>query len=141
MVSLKRAKKNKHHNEAWTRQGEWFFIPAPEFDPEATKAILVKNEPISRRGSKPHVCEELARVGGTQVYSDGNQIISIEEYNKMAATNRIFRHNRFQQRTIDAGVYVRGKVRHPDHSTINLKGWHRVEMNGELVSSNVKFLD
>lgn len=140
-VGVKRAKKNKHHNEAWTRQGEWFFIPAPDFDPVATKAILVKNEPISRgRGSKPHMCEELARVGGTTVYSDGSAILSTAEYNKMAIGARSHL-NRFRQRTIDAGVYIRGKVRHPDHKTVEFKVWHRVEMNGEIISGSVKFLD
>jgi len=28
-------------------------------------------------------------------------------------------------------VYARGKVSHPDHATIRLDGWHRVEMNTE----------
>ena len=31
----------------------------------------------------------------------------------------------------NAGVYVRGKVRHADHKTIVLHGWHRVLMNTE----------
>jgi hypothetical protein len=41
-------------------------------------------------------------------------------------------------------VYVRGKVWHPDHSTIWLDGWHRVEMNTENRSramASVAFLD
>ena len=42
------------------------------------------------------------------------------------------------------GVYVRGSVRHADHKTIVLHGWHRVLMNTEGQSSamrNVAFLD
>jgi hypothetical protein len=42
------------------------------------------------------------------------------------------------------GVYVRGRVRHPDHATITLPGWHRVVMNTEAQSRamrNVAFLD
>ena len=37
------------------------------------------------------------------------------------------------QRTMarDPVVFVRGKVWHPDHATIRLDGWHRVEMNTE----------
>ena len=27
------------------------------------------------------------------------------------------------------GVYVRGHIRHPDHATIMLHGWHQVIMN------------
>jgi hypothetical protein len=39
---------------------------------------------------------------------------------------------------------VRGKVRHPDHRTICLDGWHRVYMNRERFAPHVKqiaFLD
>ncbi len=42
------------------------------------------------------------------------------------------------------GVYVNGRVRHADHKTIVLHGWHRVLMNTEnqsLRSRNVAFLD
>ena len=41
-------------------------------------------------------------------------------------------------------VYVRGRVRHADHKTIMLHGWHRVLMNTERQSQamrNVAFLD
>jgi hypothetical protein len=42
------------------------------------------------------------------------------------------------------GVYVKGRIRHPDHATIFLNGWHRVLMNTERQSKamkNVAFLD
>lgn len=42
------------------------------------------------------------------------------------------------------GVYVRGRIRHPDHATITLHGWHQVVMNTENESPamrNVAFLD
>jgi len=38
-------------------------------------------------------------------------------------------------------VYARGRVRHSDHATIFLPCWHRVSMNGEVLSSRVAFLD
>ena len=44
----------------------------------------------------------------------------------------------------NAEVYVRGRVRHADHRTITLHGWHRVLMNTENQSRamrNVAFLD
>ncbi|MGA7496337.1 MAG: hypothetical protein WBX00_06360 [Isosphaeraceae bacterium] len=44
----------------------------------------------------------------------------------------------------NAGVYVRGRVRHADHKTIVLHGWHRVLMNTEgeaQARRNVAFLD
>jgi hypothetical protein len=34
-------------------------------------------------------------------------------------------------RDCDAEVYARGEVRHRDHKTIDLVGWHRVYMNRE----------
>lgn len=139
-VGVRRAKKHKHHNEAFIRQGEWFFLPTPDFDPEVAKAIVVKNEPISRGfGSKPHMCQELARVGGTTVYSNGSRILSVAEYNALEKSEH--RLIGYRQRTTDARVYARGWVRHPDHKTVNLKCWHRVVMNGEIVSGSVKFLD
>jgi hypothetical protein len=42
------------------------------------------------------------------------------------------------------GVYVRGRIRHADHKTVVLHGWHRVLMNTEGQSKamrNVAFLD
>jgi hypothetical protein len=44
----------------------------------------------------------------------------------------------------NAQVSVRGRVRHADHKTITLHGWHRVLMNTEHQSRtmrNVAFLD
>ena len=41
-------------------------------------------------------------------------------------------------------VYVKGRIRHADHATITLHGWHRVLMNTEGQSKamrNVAFLD
>ena len=41
-------------------------------------------------------------------------------------------------------VYVRGRVRHPDHKTVMLDGWHEVLSNTENLSHamrNVAFLD
>jgi hypothetical protein len=31
-------------------------------------------------------------------------------------------------------VYVRGRVRHPDHATVTLDGWHEVFSNTEYLS-------
>lgn len=47
----------------------------------------------------------------------------------------------FQARTANAEVYVRGNIHHPDHKTIVLKMWHRVQLNSEIVSDKLRFLD
>ena len=42
------------------------------------------------------------------------------------------------------GFYVLGRVRHADHATITLHGWHQVLMNTEghaKAMRNVAFLD
>jgi hypothetical protein len=44
----------------------------------------------------------------------------------------------------DPDVYAMGAIRHPDHATIHLDGWHRVLMNTEQQAramQNVVFID
>jgi hypothetical protein len=44
----------------------------------------------------------------------------------------------------NAGVYVKGRIRHADHATITLHGWHQVLLNTEGESKamqSVAFLD
>ena len=44
----------------------------------------------------------------------------------------------------DPQVLCRGKVRHPDHATLRLRGWHRVVPNTEAQApwiSNMSFID
>jgi hypothetical protein len=140
-------KKNllKRKNEAGRRQGEWLFVKDVGFKPESP-AMIKKNEPISRgAGSKPHICEELYSQGGRTVYvhskwapngvSQG-EIPRIEQ----RARKEGFRGNiNFDIRTADAVVYVRGNVRHEDHKTIKLNGWHKVLMNTEDKSVAAKY--
>jgi hypothetical protein len=50
----------------------------------------------------------------------------------------------WQVRFRNAEVYARGTVRHRDHATITLHGWHHVWMNTENTTrtmANVAFLD
>ena len=53
----------------WIRQGEWFFVPRPEFR-LPRHASVAFNEPLVRRtsdgrGGKPHMAAEAYRHGGT----------------------------------------------------------------------------
>src|SRR3712207_8814464 len=53
----------RRRNEAFVRQGEWFFIPAPGMGVDEN--LILRNEPISRgAGSKPHMCQYVYRSGG-----------------------------------------------------------------------------
>ena len=50
----------------------------------------------------------------------------------------------WEMRRRDPVVYVRGRISHPDHKTVLLRGWHRVHMNTEhrsVAMRHVAFLD
>ena len=140
----KRAKRLRRKTDVFIRQGEWFFIPAPDVRVNA-KSIL-GNEPIRRGRGKPHLCEELYREGGTTVYVCGRHPngLTVKEYQTLLKTNRAAVKWNWRTMARNPVVYVRGKITHPDHATIRLDGWHRVEMNTENRSSamaSVAFLD
>ncbi len=107
--------------------------------------LILKNEPITRgNGSKPHIAEYCYRSGGTTVYVNRQYPngVNQETYNKLIKEGTSAIGWRVMRR--DAAVYVKGTIRHADHKTINLAGWHRVMMNTENQSRamrNVAFLD
>ena len=127
------------------RQGEWFFVPEPGVSEKG--AVIHRNEPLSRgAGSKPHICAEMMRRGGVTVmvcrqYPTG---IGLAEYHRLIATNQAAKGYMWRRMTRDADVYARGEVRHRDHKTIDLVGWHRVYMNRERFARHapqIAFLD
>ena len=62
----KRKKRHRRKTDTFVRQGEWFFVPAPGV--VADEKLILRNEPLRRGRGKPHMCEQLYRVGGTTVY-------------------------------------------------------------------------
>lgn len=141
-ASLKTVKKNSHRNKVWKRQGEWFFVPVisiPEY------ATVLTNEPLQRNAnSKPHICAEMARVGGETVYVSRKYPDGLKEEEYKALQDDERKRQNWQVRTRNPEVYVRGKISHPDHATLTLKKWHRVYLNRELVTGGgraVGFLD
>ena len=133
LKGIKRRKRGKRRNEAFVRQGEWFFVPAPDFKPEEHGAVFEKNAPISRGRGNPHIVQEIARFGGVTEYEvatgSGRRFVTPDTYARFTDEER--RKARAIMRTRDATVYARGTVRHRDHATITLDGWHRVQMNEE----------
>jgi hypothetical protein len=127
------------------RQGEWFFVPEPGVRQNAN--LLYRNEPLSRGGgSKPHICEELMRLGGVAVMVSQAYPTGIKEaaYQRLIETDPKARRMSWRRMVRDAEVYVRGDVRHRDHKTIHLDGWHRVYMNRERFATHARqiaFLD
>lgn len=149
--SLESGKKGKRKNrqrrktDIFVRQGEWFFIPAP--DVRISDKLVLNNEPINRGvGSKPHICEFLYRDGGTTVYVCHRHPngLTTDEHRKLLKKNPKAAKWNWRAMQRDPVVYVRGKVSHSDHATIRLDVWHRVEMNTENRSramTQVAFLD
>lgn len=161
-VGLDATKRIARHNSAYRRQGEWFFVPAPDFEPDPNDIIL-RNEPLRRDArSKPHVVAEAIRSGGeTRYQADrasvhavkerarareigaalNNKTLTAKEHAVMAAR---FPEVGWRSVLVNPTMYVRGPVRHSDHSTVNLRSWHRVVMNAESLAraaSSVAFID
>jgi hypothetical protein len=133
---------NKRRNPGFVRQGEWFFVPQPAFEPQNPFAIL-RNEPIQRSGSKAHLVEQLYRLGGMTVYVSSKYPNGLTEgqYRQLIQHDRAAQRLTWQVMRRDPQVYAKGKIRHPDHKTIVLPFWHRVAMNIENRVENVVFLD
>jgi len=141
MAGVSGGKARKRRNAARKRQGEWFFIPRPDLS--FGDLQISRNELLQRNaGSKAHVCEEMVTPAGETVMvniRDGKQL-SVGEYNRLPADER----KGYSARTLTSSVFVRGAVRHPDHATLTLNGWHEVMLSAEGaggVGQIVAFLD
>lgn len=143
-AGLDQRQRFRRHNRAFIRQGEWFFVPAPHI--VADSKTILRNEPLRRGGGKPHIVAELFRTGGELVYVSSKKPNGIPEteYRRLLANVPSAKHWGWRTMRRNAAVYVRGTVRHSDHATITLRGWHTVWMNTETATrqmANVAFLD
>ncbi|APW63853.1 hypothetical protein [Paludisphaera borealis] len=144
-LGLRAEARNRRKNAAYRRQGEWFFLPVPGF--AVDEGLVLRNEPLRRgNGGKPHWVEFCYRTGGETVYvcSRHPNGVTPSQHEKIIAGNPKAKGWGWQVMRRNPGVYVRGGVRHADHKTIVLHGWHRVLMNTEDQSRamrNVAFLD
>lgn len=137
--------RNRRKNAVFLRQGEWFFLPMPNL--VVDDRLILRNEPIRRgNGGKPHFVDLCCRSGGETVYvcTRHPNGLAEKEYRELLGANPNARTWAWRVMRRNAGVYVRGRVRHADHKTIVLKGWHQVLMNTENLAKamvNVAFLD
>jgi hypothetical protein len=143
-TGLKRKRRHSRRNPAFLRQGEWFFVPCPDFHPDDW--LVLRNEPLRRAGGKPHLVDFLYRRAGETVYTNREYPNGLTEEERAALIRRdpAMRHSPWDTMRRDPEVFVMGKVRHPDHKTIVLPCWHRVAMNTESKapgSLSVAFLD
>ncbi len=125
---------NKRRNGGFKRQGEWFFIPVHGLP--ASSELVHRNEPLQRGAGKPHIAQFLVRTGGRTGYvrSWGGKVYEQEEWHSLIKEGRGGNPRSWQIVTIEPEIYVRGRVRHPDHKTVDLPGWHRVLPNTEQES-------
>ncbi len=129
-------------NAGYIRQGEWFFIPRPDFQPPNPWLVL-RDEPIRRSGGTAHMVDQLYRTGGTTVYVAAGypEGLTAEQYRELVASKPDERKRNWQVMRRGAQVYAMGRVRHPDHKTVRLPFWHQVIMSAETRSGGVAFLD
>lgn len=88
------------------RQGEWFFVPATDHELGNIELALRGNHTVVRRNEA--INRFIPRAGKPHM---------VEEILPFGA------------------IFARGAVRHPDHKTIQLRSWHRVVKNLEVVQS------
>jgi hypothetical protein len=144
-TSMKPRNRNRRRNEVFIRQGEWFFVPVlGTFRPN--ELLILRNEPLRRGGGKPHIVEELLRDGGETVYVSTQHPngLAPRQYEQLISRQPKLRNLQWVVQRRNPRVYVRGRVRHTDHKTIVLIGWHQVLMNTETQSvamRHVAFID
>src|SRR5688572_1132749 len=129
-------------NGAYRRQGEWFFVPEPGL--VVQDWLVLRDEAISRGSGKPHVVERLFRRGGETVYVSGRYPGGLSQAKFDRLSEEVRQGTNWNVFVRDADVFANGAVRHPDHETIVLRGWHRVAMNTEQrarAMRHVVFLD
>ena len=142
---LKAKARSRRKNAAYVRQGEWFFLPVADI--AVDEKLVLRDEPLARgNGGKPHWAEFCYRTGGEAVYvcSRHSNGVTVAQYKAILAGNSKADTWDWRMMVRNAGVIVKGRIRHPDHATITLHGWHRVLMNTEGQSKamrNVAFLD
>ncbi|MDB5387498.1 MAG: hypothetical protein JWM11_3144 [Planctomycetaceae bacterium] len=135
---------NRRRNDAFIRQGEWFFVPEPQLIVNAN--LVLTNEPLRRGGGKPHMVEFLYRSGGEVVYVSSQKPngLTQTQFNTFVSRRPEAKSWNWSTMRRNPSVYVKGRVRHADHATIVLHDWHQVLMNTEsqaVAMRHVAFLD
>ena len=132
----------RRRNVAYVRQGEWFFLP--QWAVEVDDGAVLRDEPLTRGLGKSHVLEYAFRRSGETVFVNAVHPtgISVAEFELLPPSQ--VRAGGWREMVRDPELYAKGAVRHPDHNTIVLHGWHRVLTNTEHAARarrHVAFID
>jgi hypothetical protein len=128
------------------RQGEFMFIPEPDFQPPAgSLTVIRRQEPMSRGRGNSHFAEQLYRSGGTTVhvssYNRQSRTIGLTEKEFKALSVEDQKNFRWTSRTRNATVWVKGRITHKEHRTLDLGNiWHRVVINTESQAAGAQFV-
>src|SRR3954470_14817474 len=101
---------NRRKNAAYRRQGECFFIPAPDLKVE--EKLVLHDEPITRgNGGKPHWCDLCYRTGGETVYVCPQRPSGLPgaEYRRLLEDRPEAKNWGWRVMQRNAEVYVRGR--------------------------------
>jgi len=132
----------RRRNAAYVRQGEWFFLP--QWSVDVDEREVLRDEPLTRGRGKDHVLEYAFRRGGETVFVNATHPTGISAAKFELLRPSQVRKGGWRQMVRDPELYAKGAVRHPDHNTIVLHGWHRVLMNTEHAARamrHVAFID
>ncbi len=99
------------------RQGDWFFIPAPTNFRVLPNMILHQNERIGG----PNAFRWRIRVGHPHIAEE--QVLVFDTIRRRVGSDWVPTPNQL------VDIFVRGKIRHEEHATIELRSWHRAVQN------------
>jgi hypothetical protein len=138
LLRVRRQDRNRRRNEAFVRQGEWFFVPQHQL--RVSEAMVLRNEPIRRGAGKPHLCELLARTGGEVVYVNRKypKALTSARYARLLHEKPALRKLPWKIMRRNMTVFVKGRIRHPDHKTVHLASWHQVVPNTETEAPSMR---
>lgn len=132
--------KNRSRIGKIIRQGEWYFIPTP--NAPVDERLILRNEKLQRNArSKPHIVQELYRSGGSTVYVYLGQQLTAAQHSRLSAEEK---KKPWRPMRANAVMYGRGTVKHPDHSTVHLPCWCKIELNAEAGAAGamgIRYLD
>jgi hypothetical protein len=137
-AGLRRGQRHRRRNPGFVRQGEWFFLPVSGgLRPD----VVLHNEPLRReRVSRAHVMEFAHRRGGATVHVSRAHPAGLAQREFEALPEAERRRHFWSQMRRGPAVFAMGRVRHPDHATIELPGWHQVLMNTEHEAASMRFV-